>query len=368
MLMKKGYWLNSMRLQDLTMNRVAPAAEKFISPGETISGIKEYGRGIIHNTYLVKLCCPAKQFILQRMNTHVFTNPAAIMHNLKLVSEHIRQREKNNGGIIDTGWQMLRRIPTNQGSDCFIDADGNFWRALSFIRGAVPLEQVSSPAEAGEMGRVIGIFHSLTSDLDPHLLYDTLPGFHNVEQYLKHYDGLKEERRNWAPVLENGRREKKLKERVIHGDPKINNIMLDSLTGRAVSIIDLDTIMSGPVHYDIGDALRSCCNTAGEETADLDTVGFDLKRCKAFLAGYTKIARSFLTDRDFDFFFDAVRLVPFELGLRFYTDFLEGNVYFRVSRPDQNLARAKVQFKLVESIEQQEEELRLLIEEYRTVS
>ena len=169
-------------------------------------------------------------------------------------------------------------------------------------------------------------------------------------------------------MLENGRREKKLKEQVIHGDPKINNIMMDSLTGKAVSIIDLDTIMSGPVHYDIGDALRSCCNTAGEETADLDMVGFDLKHCKAFLAGYTGIAGRFLTGRDFDFFFDAVRLVPFELGLRFYTDFLEGNVYFRVRRQDQNLSRAMVQFKLVESIEQQEEKLRMLIEKYRTVS
>jgi hypothetical protein len=144
--------------------------------------------------------------------------------------------------------------------------------------------------------------------------------------------------------------------------------MIDRVSGKAVSIIDLDTVMPNLVQYDIGDCLRSCCNTMGEEGADFSEVQFDLKRCEAVLSGYTEAARRFMTVEDFDFLFDAVRLIPFELGLRFYTDFLEGNVYFKVSHQGQNLDRAMVQFKLVESIERQEDKLRLIIEECRAVS
>jgi len=360
------------------MNRVAEAAENFVSPDETIAGIVEYGHGIIHDTYLVTLDNGVKRFILQRLNTQVFKNPAAVMHNLHLVADHIRKRMKRSNSTIDADWQMLQSIAARDGRFFFIDAAGVFWRALSFIREASPLEEISCLDDAREVGRALGIFHWLTSDLAPEFLQATLPGFHNVEHYLEQYDAVTgrsreaagtgrfcqqfiDDRKQWAPVLENKRRENLLKVRVIHGDPKINNIMIDRRTGKAVSIIDLDTVMPGLVQYDIGDCLRSCCNSAGEEAADLAAVRFDLERCAAVLCGYTEAARRFLTGRDFDFFFDAVRLIPFELGLRFYTDFLAGNVYFKVSRPDQNLARAMVQFKLVESIEQQEEGIRAII-------
>jgi Ser/Thr protein kinase RdoA (MazF antagonist) len=153
--------------------------------------------------------------------------------------------------------------------------------------------------------------------------------------------------------------------RIIHGDPKINNVMVDSQTGKAVSIIDLDTIKPGLLLYDLGDCLRSCCNISGEESDDFDAVRFDLGRCEALLSGYMGAAHEGLTARDFDFFFDAIRLIPFELGLRFYTDYLGGNLYFKISHPAQNLDRAMVQFRLVESIEQQEAEIRAIIEKYR---
>ncbi len=365
------------------MNKPALAAENFISQEETIAGIETYGQGIIHDTYLAKPGNTADWFILQRINTQVFKNPEAVRYNLRLVCEHIRKRMLENGSHIDTNWQMMQPMPARDGRDFFIDAEGNIWRALSFIRGARPLEQISSLDDAREAGRALGTFHFLTSDLDPELLHDALPGFHNVEQYLKHYDAVaagvaKEtseagkfcqqfvaDRRSWAPVLENGRCQKKLQVRVIHGDPKINNIMLDRVTGRAVSMIDLDTVMPGLVHYDIGDCLRSCCNTRGEETSDFSAVRFDPKRCAAVLSGYTEEAHRFLKGPDFDFLFDAIRLIPFELGLRFYTDFLEGNVYFKASRATQNLDRAMVQFMLVQSIEEQEERLRAIVKECR---
>jgi len=360
------------------MNRVVQAAESFTSHDKKIARVEEYGHGIIHDTYLVTLAGGENRFILQRINTLVFKNPEAVMHNLHLVCNHIRKRMQAGNSAIDADWQMLQSMPARNGSEFFLDGDGVFWRALSFIREAIPLEQVSCLDDAREVGRAVGLFHWLSSDLDPQFLQVTLPGFHNVEHYLGHYDAVAarrkmagetdrfcqqfvEARRRWAPVLENGRRKNLLKMRVIHGDPKINNIMVDRGTGKAVSIIDMDTVMPGLVHYDIGDCLRSCCNNAGEEALDLSAVRFDLQRCEAVLMGYTGAARRFLTGADFDFFFDAAKLLPFELGLRFYTDFLEGNVYFKVSRQEQNLARAMVQFRLVESIEEQEEGIKEII-------
>jgi len=367
------------------MKMALRAAGNFISTGETVTSIDKYGHGIIHDTYLVTFNNGAKRFILQRINTQVFANPESIMHNLVLVCEHIRDRMQLPGSRIDQAWQILQSIPARDGRDFFIAADGSFWRALLLIEGAVPLERIESPDDAREAGKALGIFQWLISDLNPGLLHDTFPGFHNIEQYLEKYDAVSEkergisgpdkfcrqfvkDRRSWAPVLENARRTHVLKVRVIHGDPKSNNIMLDRVTGKAVSIIDLDTVMPGLVQYDLGDCLRSCCNNLGEDAEDFSAVRFDLECCRAALYGYAGTAKRFLTAADFDFLFDAIRLIPFELGLRFYTDFLEGNVYFKTSYQDQNRDRAVVQFKLVESIEQQEGEIRAIIEACRVDS
>ena len=359
------------------------AAATFAGPEESFI-VEPYGRGIIHDTYLVRFTRGEDQFILQRINTQVFKNPEAIMHNLQVISSHVQEKRKSRGAKSYPGWQMVDIIPTREGRNFFVDPEGGFWRSLSFIRGARPLEKITGINDALEVGRALGIFHWLFSDLAPGLLHDTLPGFHNVEQYLTHYDAVSKSgnkvcndssfcrefiaaRRGWAPILEEALRQKKLQLRVIHGDPKITNIMLDNATGKAVSMIDLDTVMPGPVQYDIGDCLRSCSNTVGEETADIAAARFDIERCRAVLSGYMEAARSFLTGRDLDFFFDAVRLIPYELGLRFFTDFLENNVYFKVSSSKQNLERAMVQFKLVESIEEQEEEIRGIFEECRVI-
>ncbi|RPI33795.1 MAG: aminoglycoside phosphotransferase, partial [Nitrospiraceae bacterium] len=150
-----------------------------------------------------------------------------------------------------------------------------------------------------------------------------------------------------------------------HGDPKVNNILMDNATGQAVSIVDLDTVKPGLVHYDIGDCLRSGCNPLGEETEEWEAVQFNPDLCRSILQGYIPMAREFLTENDFAYLFDAIRLIAFELGLRFFTDYLEGDVYFKVNRPDHNLARALVQFRLAESIESQEAAVRSIIREIR---
>ncbi len=173
------------------------------------------------------------------------------------------------------------------------------------------------------------------------------------------------ERNAWAHVLENARAQGRLRLRPIHGDPKVNNIMIDTATGQAISIVDLDTVKPGLVHYDIGDCLRSGCNPLGEETEQWEKVHFAPDLCKAILQGYFSMAREFLTENDFSYIYDSIRLIAFELGFRFFIDYLEGNVYFKVRHPEHNLARALVQFKLTESIESQETATRNVIRESR---
>jgi len=249
---------------------------------------------------------------------------------------------------------------------------------MSFI-DATSFDTIRGRDHAREVGYALGVFHTLLSDLPAETLADTLEGFHVTPRYLRHYDEVLatcrtggspdvqycrrfvHERRALAPVLENARAEGRLMLRVIHGDPKVNNIMMDRASGHAVSMIDLDTVKPGLVHYDIGDCLRSGCNPLGEETGAWEEVRFDIDCCKAILEGYLQTARKFLTGDDFAYLYESIRLIAFELGLRFFTDYLEGNVYFKVNRPEHNLARALVQFRLTRSIEEQEPAIRALI-------
>ncbi len=260
---------------------------------------------------------------------------------------------------------------------------GSFWRALSFIEAAQSFEVIENPEHAREVGYGLGAFHQLLSDLPAAHLSDTLPGFHVTPRYLAHYDevlgrqiappspevtySLKfvAARRAWAEVLEEARAQGRLSLRPIHGDPKVNNVLLDTATGKAVALVDLDTVKPGLVHYDIGDCLRSGCNPLGEETEHWEAVRFDPDLGRALLQGYLARARGFLTDHDYHYLFDAIRLIAFELGLRFFTDYLAGNVYFKARRPEHNLARALVQFKLTESIEAQEAAIRACIRDLK---
>jgi Ser/Thr protein kinase RdoA (MazF antagonist) len=233
---------------------------------------------------------------------------------------------------------------------------------------------------------VLGHFQRVISDLPPERLRDTLVGFHITPGYLEKLDHalatpegqarLKssaeaerccrfiDARREWCSVLEQAKNRGELQLRPIHGDPKIANIMIDDATGKGTCIVDLDTVKPGLVHYDFGDCLRSCCNPAGEETQDLNRVVFDTDLCEAIVKGYMAHAREFLTDSDRSYLFDSIRLIAFELGLRFFADYIAGDVYFKTHHEGQNLNRARVQLKLVESIETREPIIRKLVDRY----
>jgi len=286
---------------------------------------------------------------------------------------------------LDAGrrFELPRLLPSRDGRDLVVDEAGHCWRALSFIEGAETFDIIENENQAGEVGWALGLFHHLLADLPPRRLADTLPGFHETPGYLKYYDEVLEKHgagkspevayglrfvargRTWAGILEEAQAQGKLSRRPIHGDPKVNNVMLDTATGQAVALIDLDTVKPGLVHYDIGDCLRSGCNLLGEETEHWESVRFEPELARAVLQSYVDRARDCLTHHDWAYLFEAIRLIAFELGLRFFTDYLAGNVYFKARHLDHNLIRALVQFKLTESIASQEKAIRALIRELR---
>ncbi len=337
-----------------------------------------YGSGNINDTYLVSMGQPVREyFILQRINQHVFRRPEWIMANLRTVNAHVLMEMRTWEG---RRWEVMEIVPTASGEDYLFDEEGDFWRALTYIEGAHTHLSVRDARHAGEAGFALGTFQRLISDLDPRRLHDTLPGFHVMPRYLAHYDEVVqthelpstpevrygmacvEQHRTWATRLDEACRAGVLRERPIHGDPKIDNIMIDDETGQAVSIIDLDTVKPGLVQFDIGDCLRSSCNPLGEETDRFDEVRFDLDLCRVILEGYLPEVAAFYTPADYAYVYDGLRTLAFEMALRFFTDYLEGDVYFKTRYPEHNLNRAMVQFRLLESIEAQEREIRQLIE------
>jgi Ser/Thr protein kinase RdoA (MazF antagonist) len=248
---------------------------------------------------------------------------------------------------------------------------------------ASAFDVAQGPEHALECGSVLGHFHYLISDLEPDAIQDPLPGFHVTHEYLAAYDSVLEterakeilsssvearrlakfidERREVALSLEKAESDGELVKRMFHGDPKVNNIMIDDITGKGTAMIDLDTVSPGLIHIDFGDALRSICNPAGEEESNLSKVVFDEDLCAAFCKGYMREAGSFLTESDREYLFDSIRILPLELGLRFFQDYLAGDKYFKTSKPGQNLNRARVQFRLCESIESRERSIRNLL-------
>jgi Ser/Thr protein kinase RdoA (MazF antagonist) len=344
--------------------------------GGRVRAARPHGRGLINDSFVVDLDGGAGRALLQRINRRVFPQPELIMQNLRVLSDHLRRRAAPGG-------RRALRLPaiftTHEGKDFFVDADGDFWRALEFIADTRTLENLADPAQAGEVGRALGRFHADTRDLDPARLHLTRPGFHDTPRYLARLDrvvragraasGAEPEalafvaaRRASAGALEDAKAAGRIAPRVIHGDPKLDNFLFDAGGARVVSLIDLDTVQPGLIHYDLGDCLRSCCNPAGESPPELAAVRFDLDLCRALLTAYAAEAGEALAAADRAPLYDAVRLIPFELGVRFLTDHLEGDVYFKVERPGHNLYRAQAQFRLTAEIERREGAIRELIE------
>jgi Ser/Thr protein kinase RdoA (MazF antagonist) len=375
----------------MTMSVLLEIAKQFDFPGG-VDQVEVYGSGIINDTYVVTFSSPAstlhprlgKRAILQRINRQVFPEPLKVIQNLDVLLQHVAQNESQH----TAGQEFLlpTLYATHDGRRYFEDGQGETWRAMAFIEGTRTFDTLQSVQQAYEVGKILGTFHQRVHDLPVEGLHDTLPGFHVTPKYLQHYDRIIAEHarqgidsdeqrfcqeiitvnRALADVLVNAK--PPLPERVMHGDPKLNNILFDATSGRAVSIIDLDTVKPGFVHYDIGDCLRSSCNRSGEMPDPATHVEFDIDVCRAILEGYASVAASFLTQQDYDYLLPAIMLLPFELGLRFYTDYLAGNQYFKVNDPGDNLRRAITQFALLQSIQQQQDLIGEIIDAMKKIS
>jgi Ser/Thr protein kinase RdoA (MazF antagonist) len=336
--------------------------------------VEPYGDGLINRTFLV--VTETLGYILQRINRTVFPEPERIMSNLSLLQGHLTHHA-------EPGLRIPALIPARDGRLFVRDEQGEVWRMMELIPNAGNLNSIENLDQARQVGRILGRFHVLMNDLSPNRLAVTLPGFHVTPAYLERFVGilaagipdrrgevaeateLVTERQARAGVLEEARRKGQIPERVTHGDPKLDNILFDRETGCAASLIDLDTVQPGLVHYDLGDCLRSCCSVRSGPT----DVGerFDLDLCRAILGAYADETEGLLDEGEIELLFDAIRLIPFELGLRFLTDHLEGDRYFRVTERGQNLRKARTQLALVEDIEGKESEIRqILAESFRS--
>ena len=349
--------------------------------------LQPFGNGNINDTFLAifRNTFTETQVILQRVNRNVFPEPEIIMGNMHEICKHCHEKLEADAkaGADDRVWQMPRIVKAKDSKDYVVDDNGEVWRLITRILSAHAYDTAQSPEHALECGAALGHFHYLISDMSPKAIKDPLPGFHVTSGYLKAYDatlkkkGAKEllgasmeakrlakfveERRDLALCLEKAQKKGVLKKRMFHGDPKVNNIMIDDVTGKGTAMIDLDTVSPGLIHVDFGDALRSICNPAGEEETNLAKVVFDEDLCTAFCKGYMREAGAFLTDADRAYLYDSIRLLPFELGLRFFQDYLNGSVYFKTTQPEQNLNRARVQFRLCESVEARERSIRSVL-------
>jgi Ser/Thr protein kinase RdoA (MazF antagonist) len=369
---------------DPALAAATAAAAAFALPGP-VRHLAPLGNGNVNQTFLVRVAAPGEPgFVLQRLNTRVFRQPRLVMGNLARLADHVAQR-RDAGALPEAAqrWEMPAVVPARHDGQPWLEQGDAFWRMLTYVEGSRTVDVPESTDQARELGRALGTFHALIHDLPVEGLADTLEGFHVTPQYLAHYrealaayrgpvgpelgwaQAFVADRQELAALLEDARERGELRLRPIHGDPKVNNVLLDAKSGVAIGLVDLDTVKPGLVQWDIGDCLRSACNPLGEETSDWRAVRIDLTLAEALLTGYLEPARLFLEEADFTYLVPAIRLIAFELGLRFLADHLAGDVYFRTERPGHNLARALVQFRLTESIEAQQAELTALVARLR---
>lgn len=348
----------------------ADVHSRFDVPGEPVS-VEPFGSGLINDTWLcvVRGGTGIRRHILQRINTAVFRRPDLVMENVETVTGHIVDRLRREG-VADPENVTPVLVRARDGRSFHIDERGGWWRMFRYLESGEVFDVVRSADHAYEVGRALGRFQALLSDLSPGRLHDTLPGFHHTPGYLRELreaaqadaarrraavtaeTAFVERREHLASMLVGPLRSGRIPVRVVHNDPKVNNVLIHRETGKAICMLDLDTVKPGSVHFDFGDCVRSAANPAGEDAGDPDRVRFDRACYDALREGYLSEAASFLTPEEVALLPVSVRVITFELGIRFLADHLRGDIYFRIRYPGHNLHRARVQFRLLESIEQ----------------
>lgn len=337
--------------------------------------INPYGNGHINDTF----CTNTPKYILQRINSEVFKNPYELMENIENVTEFIRNKIKANGGNPDR--ETLTVIKTAKGENLYKYDDNNYFRVYKFIDGTKTVENDKTYEDLYNAGIGFGRFQKMLDDFPVEKLHETIVDFHNtpkrVENLKKAIETDKVGRANSvrddiefalefskiANVVTDKIAHGEIPIRVTHNDTKINNILFDAVTGEAIAVIDLDTVMPGSALYDFGDTLRMGASTAAEDEVDLSIVNFDIKAFEMFAKGFLEETRDILTDAEVDLLGFSAMLLTYECGIRFLTDYLEGDTYFKIHRPNHNLERARNQFKLVREMNENQEAMRKIVKD-----
>lgn len=364
---------------------IAAFALDTVTNGRLVSK-NPYGNGHINDTFL--LCYQTsenaqKRYILQRMNHAIFKNPPQLMENMVHVTNYLRKKILSQGG--DPERETLNVIKTKNGADWYQDSGKNYWRVFPFIENSMCMEKVENVKDFYDSAVAFGNFQRMLAEYPAETLHETIPNFHNTPSRFQDFEkavqsGSKEraalaqkelsfvfDRRQDTSILTDLLSEGKLPLRVTHNDTKLNNILFDADTYKALCIIDLDTVMPGLSLYDFGDCIRFGANTGAEDETDLTKVGLDLNLFEAFTKGYLEGCKGSLTEKEIEMLPMGAKLMTFECGMRFLTDFLTGDHYFKVHRENHNLDRARTQFKLVADMEAKWDEMTAIVHKYGAV-
>lgn len=367
-------------MTDITVLEIASHFDFY---GEFIDA-HPYGFGHINDTYAARFRLPdgsTIRYLLQRINHNVFKNPPALMENISGVTRHLRQKIFLAGG--DPNRETLNVIPTKSGQPYHLTDDGNYWRAYIFIEQARTYESVEDLHHVYSAAQTIGRFQSMVADYPIHELHETIPDFHNTPKRLATFrQAVEDDVVNRAHLCQDdiqfveSHADKTsllldlcaagaVPLRVTHNDTKLNNVMIDEMTGEGVCVIDLDTVMPGISLYDFGDFIRTGANTAAEDERDLTRVHVNLEVFERFTQGYLETAASSLNATEIDNLPVSALIITLENSIRFLTDFLNGDTYYKIHREGHNLDRARTQFKLVTELEAKLDEMMVIVNKYR---
>lgn len=354
--------------------------------GAPVVGAMRYGHGHINDTFCVHTqpeddCC--KCFILQRMSAAAFKRPDLLMENIVGVTEFLGRKVERSGGDRSRESMEVLRMP--DGRSFYTDSNGGAWRVFPFITGTYCYQQADTPELFEASARAFGQFQRMLSDYPAETLHETIPDFHNTEDRLLKLKAavaadavgrVREceaeiafvmQRQADCSVAQDALREGKLPLRVTHNDTKLNNVLVDKVTGQGICVIDLDTTMPGLSINDFGDSIRFGANHSAEDEKDLGKVNFDISLYEVYTRGFLEGAAGSLTAAELEYLPWGARLMTLECGIRFLTDYLEGDHYFRTHYPQQNLDRCRTQFKLVQDMEQQFDQMIRIVNKYAPV-
>lgn len=366
-----------MNHQNTVTDQIPAVISSFFTEGEYYE-FELYGSGHINESFYVKSKEEGRpDYLLQRINHHIFKDVPGLMSNIKLVTDHLKNKLKDRPeSNIDN--EVLTLVPAKNGQYHTIDAEGNYWRMYIFL-DTNRYDVLETAQQAYEGGRAFGKFQAMLSDMDANLLVESIPQFHHIQMRLNRFNKAVEEdvagrvKSVQAEIEFIQQRAERMKSildtsdgselpvRIIHNDTKFNNVLLDK-EDRAQCVIDLDTVMPGYVAFDFGDAIRTIINTAPEDEEHLDKIQLNIPLFEAYTRGYLKEADFFLSQAEIDSLLKGALLIPYEQIVRFLTDYLEGDTYYKIHFPDHNLQRTRAQIELLKKLEDKYDTLEEIVQ------